>query len=242
MPMSMASLVTSQCKSITCDFVTSSGSAFSAIDKGFANRIRQDIRRLGLGPSDMYYTVSYFGETNRDPVLCWKEDYPSILEVFEVTDQGVLAITPQRIKSQSLVGESIVAGLFQAASDVPDFRLMGSVNAVHAGDDRYSLSKMNGYQLSEWLRDNYSEYKDTPILNVEDLPQSLKDFDEDPVKFEPTMHQLCILGGHIVGSKNRDLGIGIFDPTLLPITEKDYTFNNEQVIKTGMIFQNWGQE
>ena len=154
--MSMASLVTSQCKSITCDFVTSSGSAFSAIDKGFANRIRQDIRRLGLGPSDMYYTVSYFGETNRDPVLCWKEDYPSILEVFEVTDQGVLAITPQRIKSQSLVGESIVAGLFQAASDVPDFRLMGSVNAVHAGDDRYSLSKMNGYQLSEWLRDNYS--------------------------------------------------------------------------------------
>ena len=102
----------------TCEYVTSSGSAFSALDKGFANRVRQDIQRLGLVASEMY-TVSYFGETIRDPEIRWAEEYPRILEVFEVTHYGVLAITPQRAKSQTL-RESFVAGLFQSAADVPD--------------------------------------------------------------------------------------------------------------------------
>jgi hypothetical protein len=104
---------------VTCEYVTSSGSAFSALDKGFANRVRQDIQRLGLVASEMY-TVSYFGETIRDPEIRWAEEYPRILEVFEVTHYGVLAITPQRAKSQTLMGESFVAGLFQSAADVPD--------------------------------------------------------------------------------------------------------------------------
>ena len=206
----------------TYEYVTSSTSGFSAFDKGFANRVRQDIQRLGLGRSNMY-TVSYFGETIRDPEIRWAEEYPRILEVFEATHYGVLAITPQRAKSQTLVGESFVAGLFQSAADESDFRLMGSVNAVHAGD-RYSLSKMNGSHLNDWLRENWLEYKDTPILNVEDLPLSLRDFtneyhdqmtgylDENPATFEPTVHQVCIFWGHIVGSKNCDLGFGHFRP------------------------------
>jgi hypothetical protein len=186
-----------------CDFVTSPGSGFSTFDKGFANRIRQDIQRLGLGPSEIY-TVSYFGETIRDPVLRWNEEYPSILEGFEVTDYGVLAITPQRNKSQALVGESFVAGLFQSAADVSDFRLIGSVNAMHAGDRSYTMTKMNGYQKNIWLRDNWPEYKDTPILKVEGLPLGLKDFVNefhneiadhlgvDPATFEPTVHHVCV--------------------------------------------------
>ena len=42
-------------------------------------------------------------------------------------------------------------------------------------------------------------------------------------------------------SKCRDLGIGIFSPTLLPIADKDYTLKNGQVIKIGQHFLNWGQ-
>jgi hypothetical protein len=42
------------------------------------------------------FTVSCFGETIRDPVKRWAEDYPSILEVFGVMDHGVLATNPQR--------------------------------------------------------------------------------------------------------------------------------------------------
>jgi hypothetical protein len=38
------------------------------------------------------------------------------------------------------VGESFVVGLFQAASDVTDFRLLGSVNAVLAGDRIYCVT------------------------------------------------------------------------------------------------------
>jgi hypothetical protein len=210
----------------TCDFVTSPRSGFSAFDKGFANRIRKDIQRLRLGHSEMY-TVSYFGETIRDPECAGKrkEEYPRTLEVFEVADYGVLAITPQKNKSQALVGESFVAGLFQSAADVSDFCFMGGVNAVHAGDRSYSLSIMNGYKLNNWLRDNYSEnYADTPILKVEGLPQGLKDFvnefhnqmadhlDVDPAKFEPTVHQVCIFWRHTIGSKMRDRKLGIFNP------------------------------
>ena len=74
--------------------------------------------------------------------------------------------------------ESFVAGLFQSASDVADFRLMGSVNAVHAGNRRYRFNQMNGYQyqLSFWLNSNHKEYNNTPILKVEGLPQGLGDF------------------------------------------------------------------
>jgi hypothetical protein len=235
----------------TCEHVTSSTSSFSTFDKGFANKIRQSIKSLDLAASDMF-TISYFGETIRDPQLRWAEEYPRILEVFQVTHYGVLAITPQRIKSQALVGESFVAGIFQAASDVPDLRLMGSVNAVHAGD-RNVLSYMSGRQFYEWLRDNHSEYKDTPILNVEGVPQGIRDFvndnrdqmtdylDENPATFEPTVHQVCIFWGHIIGSKMHDEKRGIFDPTQLPIADRDYTFKSGKVIKKGMRFENWGQ-
>jgi hypothetical protein len=236
----------------TCEYVTSSTSSFSAFDKGFANKIRQSIKSLDLAASDMF-TISYFGETIRDPQLRWAEEYPHILEVFEVTHYGVLAITPQRIKSQTLVGESFVAGIFQAASDVPDFRLMGSVNAVHAGDRYYSRSKMTGYQIYDWLRDHLLAYKDTPILNVEGVPQGMRDFvndchdhmtdylEENPATFEPTVYDVMVFWGHIAGCKMRDEKRGIFDPTQLPIADKDYTFKSGKVIKTGMRFENWGQ-
>jgi hypothetical protein len=151
------------------------------------------------------------------------------------------------------VGESIVAGLFQSAAVVTDFRLRGSVNAVHAGDRSYSLSKMNGFQNYIWLRDNVKAYKDTDISEVEGVPQGVMDFvneyhDQmayllgvDPATFEPTVHQVLFFWGHIVESKCRDLGIGIFSPTLLPIADKDYTLKNGQVIKIGQRFLNWGQ-
>jgi hypothetical protein len=74
------------------------------------------------------------------------------------------------------VGESFVAGPFQSASDLTDFRLMGTVNALHAGDRSYSLSKMSGYKMSIRLRDNYSLNKDTQISKVEGVPQDVKDF------------------------------------------------------------------
>ena len=121
----------------------------------------------------------------------------------------MLAITPQRIKSQALVGESFVAGLFQSAAVVTDFRLRGSVNAVHAGDRSYSLSKMKGFQNDIWLRDDVKAYKDTDISEVEGVPQGVMDFvneyhDQmayllgvDPATFEPTVHQVLVfLGSH----------------------------------------------
>jgi hypothetical protein len=70
---------------LTCEYVSSSASGFSAVDKGIANRIKQDIQSLDLTASEMY-TVSCFGQSIIGLlVTCWAENYPSILEVFGVT-------------------------------------------------------------------------------------------------------------------------------------------------------------
>ena len=58
---------------LTCEYVSSSASGFSAVDKGIANRIKQDIQSLDVTASEMY-TVSCFGQSIIGLlVTCWAE-------------------------------------------------------------------------------------------------------------------------------------------------------------------------